>query len=92
MDEQFKQFVAELIPDLARLDPLLSHLTPSECTFRIHRDIRFGPDKSPYKTWMAAVFSLSGKNGSRPGYYLQINADGTMFVGGGLYMLDSKLL
>jgi uncharacterized protein (TIGR02453 family) len=39
--------------------------------FRIHNDIRFKKDKSPYKTWLAMHFTRAGKE-RRGGYYLQI--------------------
>ncbi|MCK6211692.1 DUF2461 domain-containing protein [Georgenia sp. EYE_87] len=46
--------------------------------FRPHRDVRFSPDKSPYKTHQGAIA------GSAPGlgYYVGLDADG-LIVGGG---------
>ncbi len=57
--------------------------------FRIYRDIRFSPDKSPYKTNVAASFHHStAKNMQAPGYYMHLSA-GEVFVEGGMYMPDS---
>lgn len=40
---------------------------------RIHRDVRFSPDKSPYKTNVAMMFSAgTGKKMEGPGFGLQI--------------------
>lgn len=48
--------------------------------FRPNRDIRFSPDKSPYKTAQGAFASRQ----EGVGFYLQINADG-LLVGGGYH-------
>src|SRR5256886_3652538 len=44
---------------------------------RIYRDIRFSPDKSPYKTHMAIHFSHAKAGGPEhiaPGYYLHLES------------------
>jgi uncharacterized protein (TIGR02453 family) len=68
-------------------------LNPNRAIFRIYRDIRFSPDKTPYKTHIAAHFVLRGKPkgfvGS--GYYIEINPD-ELYVGGGIYIPDSDQL
>lgn len=48
--------------------------------FRPNRDLRFSPDKSPYKTHQGAIA------GHAPGigYYVQLDADG-LLVGGGFH-------
>ncbi|MDR6413426.1 DUF2461 domain-containing protein [Pseudarthrobacter sulfonivorans] len=48
--------------------------------FRPNRDIRFSPDKSPYKTAQGAFASAQ----EGVGYYLQVSADG-LLVGGGYH-------
>jgi uncharacterized protein (TIGR02453 family) len=48
--------------------------------FRPNRDIRFSPDKTPYKTYQGAIAGpVAGV-----GYYVQLDADGLM-VGGGFH-------
>lgn len=68
-------------------------LNPKRSIFRIYRDIRFSPDKTPYKTHIAAHFVLRGKPkgflGS--GYYIEI-APGGLYTGGGIYIPDSDQL
>ena len=68
-------------------------LNPKRSIFRIYRDIRFSPDKTPYKTHIAAHFVLRGKPkgfvGS--GYYIEIGQS-ELYVGGGIYIPDSDQL
>ncbi len=51
--------------------------------YRIYRDVRFGSDKSPYKTHLAAIFpKQGGERGSSPGFYFHISADQVGLAGG----------
>lgn len=61
--------------------------------FRIHRDIRFSKDKSPYKTNVGAHFPhlRSGKDAHAPGFYLHLQP-GNSFGGGGLWHPDGAAL
>lgn len=54
--------------------------------FRIHRDVRFSKDKSPYKTNLGAHFPhLHGsRDAHAPGFYLHLEP-GKSFGGGGLW-------
>jgi uncharacterized protein (TIGR02453 family) len=67
------------------VDPSLAHLHPKECMFRIHRDVRFSADKSPYKTHMGLWVCKGGKKSPLAGYYLHVEP-GQSFFGGGIYM------
>ncbi|MCB0818301.1 MAG: DUF2461 family protein, partial [Flavobacteriales bacterium] len=44
----FEAFVQELIDRMGKLDKQY-RITPKEAIFRIHRDVRFSNDKTPYK-------------------------------------------
>ena len=46
--------------------------------FRPNRDVRFSPDKSPYKTHQGLVVTTA----TRMGWYVQVSADGLMTAGG----------
>ena len=70
---EFEAMVEELIPSLQRLDPELGPLTLSECTYRIYRDTRFSPDKTPYKVHMGAYINRQGKKSPFAGYYVHIS-------------------
>lgn len=48
--------------------------------FRPHRDVRFSPDKSPYKTHQGAVVATS----PGVGYYVQVSSQG-LLTGAGWY-------
>lgn len=52
------EFVGGLNEELARFAP--AYVTPPEkAVYRIYRDTRFSPDKTPYKTHIAAIFPRS---------------------------------
>ncbi len=60
--------------------------------FRIHRDTRFSPDKTPFKTHVAMRFPHDGKGLERaPSFYLHL-APGECLGGGGLYHTDMPAL
>lgn len=88
-DEKVKAPMVQLVGELNRvmLDFAPGYVTdPSKAIFRIYRDTRFSPDKTPYKTQIAASFARRGmeKRGAA-GYYLAISHNG-VDIGGGIYM------
>src|SRR3989338_1021464 len=78
--EAFARFAPEMVAD------------PKISLYRIYRDTRFSPDKSPYKTQVAAVLPVRGlpKN-SGPGLYFHISPE-EVLIGGGIYMPEPELL
>jgi uncharacterized protein (TIGR02453 family) len=84
--EEFIVFVGKLIKELYLLEPGVSMLEPKDCIFRIHRDIRFSKDKTPYKTHYGAYFAEGGKKSTKAGYYLHIEPGGKSMLAGGVYM------
>ena len=63
-----------------------------QSVFRIHRDIRFSKDKTPYKTHLGGVLSYSGtKKDTRGVVYIQFGVDGG-FVAAGFYQPGSQQL
>lgn len=89
--EEFIEEVGKLLHGLAEIEPEMGNFRPKDCVFRQNRDVRFSPNKMPYKINMAAYFALGGKKSNGPGYYLHIQP-GKSFVGGGLYMPPADLL
>src|SRR3972149_10768324 len=87
-----QSLVASLGPHFERFAPQYD-LNPMRSLFRIYRDTRFSPDKTPYKTHVAAHFVLRGepKGFLGSGYYLHIEP-GECFVGAGIYMPDGEML
>lgn len=56
--------------------------------FRLHRDIRFAKDKSPYKTHAGAVMTRSGAKNDQGLLYIHIDPEGC-FVAAGFYMPEA---
>lgn len=83
----FANLVEELIFRVSQFDPDVQ-IAPKDAVFRINRDIRFSPDKRPYKTTVSAIVSPGGrKDKSVPGFYLELSAHRTM-LGGGAYFVE----
>jgi uncharacterized protein (TIGR02453 family) len=65
---------------------------PHKIMMRIYRDIRFSPNKQPYKTHLSAWWSRRGmEKTSGGGYYLQIGPKDVM-VSTGVYMPEREQL
>jgi len=60
---------------------------------RIYRDIRFSPDKSPYKTWVGMNFPHAGATDEvhGAGYYLHLDFGGS-FLAAGAWHPDRRSL
>lgn len=85
--EPMLAFVRALQEPLAEISPSILALAKKSggSLFRIHRDVRFSPDKSPYKTWGALQFRHeSGRDVHAPGFYLHL-APGDVFAGAGVW-------
>lgn len=88
----FENLVAALLGELSKKDARYAELKPSDCIFRINRNVRFSKDKSPYKTNRSAVITVGGrKNMELPGFYFEIGADNCVCYTG-VYMPDSEQL
>jgi uncharacterized protein (TIGR02453 family) len=84
--------VATIIPELAKIDPLLSaEADPKKSLLRIYRDVRFSKNKDPYKNNFGVWFSAKSKGGNEPGYYLHIQP-GKSFIAGGYWMPEAPHL
>ena len=87
--EPFKQFVSDLIQEVAKLDSEVQ-IEAKDAIFRINRDIRFSKDKTPYKLNNSAIISKTGrKDKNYPGIYIELSPDKFRFYGG-VYMPDTK--
>ena len=62
---------------------------PKRGMFRVHRDVRFAKDKSPYKTHAGAVLTRSGGKGDPGIVYIHIEP-GACFLSAGFYALDKN--
>jgi uncharacterized protein (TIGR02453 family) len=79
----------------ARLAPVYKPLAlGAPKILRIHRDVRFAKDKTPYKTHIGAVITVGGKKvgeGGNAALYVHLGQDED-FVGVGLYQFDAARL
>jgi len=89
--EPFKALVEEVDLRLARFAPEIVG-EPRRSLFRIHRDVRFSKDKSPYKTNAGCWFyhadagrGVGGEAEGGAGFYFHM-APGECFLGAGLWM------
>jgi uncharacterized protein (TIGR02453 family) len=83
--EEMDVRLAEIAPEIVG--------SPKKSAFRIHRDVRFSKDKSPYKTHVACWFFhrdvgtriVSEAVHGGAGFYIQVKP-GESFCGGGIWM------
>lgn len=96
--EEFIDLTAYIIDELSPIDPSIGHPDAKKCLYRIYRDLRFTPDKRPYKTHISFFLSSHGiKRSGEAGYYLQIGMEdyglhGNCTLGGGIFMPDKEKL
>jgi len=87
-------FIADISDDLAKISPHF-YAIPKKVggsLMRVYRDIRFGKDKTPYKTHVGIQFRHAmGKDVHSPGFYLHIEKN-NCFVGVGIWRPDSPSL
>ncbi|MDR1756196.1 MAG: DUF2461 domain-containing protein [Culturomica sp.] len=91
LQNRYNGFVEKLIAGIARFDPSVAGLTVKECTYRIYRDVRFSPNKEPYKTHIGAYVCPKGKKSGYAGYYFHLEP-GSCLITSGLYMPEPKVL
>ncbi|HVX67185.1 MAG TPA: DUF2461 domain-containing protein [Bryobacteraceae bacterium] len=88
-DEKVRAPMVELVDAINRamLDFAPGYVRdPSAAIYRIYRDTRFSPDKTPYKTHVAAIFPRRGlEKHSSAGFYFSVSHK-EIEVAGGVYM------
>ncbi|MCF0197275.1 MAG: DUF2461 domain-containing protein [Bacteroidaceae bacterium] len=95
--ERFEAVTQEVIAGIGCYDASVANLRAKDCTYRIYRDTRFSPDKSPYKIHMGAFIVPGGKKSGHSGYYFQVGARDDGYPGGcmlatGDYCCDPAVL
>lgn len=86
----FEMLVAQIISTITSFDDETGYLDPKRCIFRIYRDTRFSPDKTPYKTHFGAVFRRQGLDKSS-GYYLHLSPEESFLTCGHYMLLPDQL-
>ncbi|HAH59210.1 MAG TPA: TIGR02453 family protein [Bacteroidales bacterium] len=87
----FEQLLSGIIAGITGFDTSIGIAEPKECIFRIYRDVRFSPNKLPYKNHFGAYIAQGGRKSMLPGYYIHIEP-GASFAGGGMYQPDPVML
>ena len=87
-------FIRQMAPHVERISP---HLLARDkkvggSLMRVHRDVRFSKDKSPYKTNLGIQFRHeAGKDVHAPGLYFHVQP-GNCFLGAGMWHPDAPSL
>lgn len=83
-----------MIAVMAEHDPSLRGQTARSSAYRIYRDTRFSPDKTPFKLYFSAAVTDRGRKSCRAGYYLHMGLPGALDSGlyGGVWQPDSRML
>jgi uncharacterized protein (TIGR02453 family) len=88
------RFISDFASPLARISPHFRAIPSATrgSLFRIHRDIRFSKDKTPYKTHAGLHFPHEVRGDAHaPGFYLHLEPRKS-FVGMGIWHPDSPTL
>ena len=84
------RLIQSVAPHLAALSP--HFYAGPRSLFRIHRDVRFSADKSPFKTSVGVQFRHdAGRDAHAPGFYLHVEP-GNLFVGLGMWHPDGPTI
>ena len=89
--DNFKQLMLRLIAGINEFDKSLGLIEPADCLFRIYRDVRFSPNKEPYKTNLGAYIAIGGRKSPFAGYYFHIEPNAS-FLSGGIYMAPNDIM
>ncbi|ORX52314.1 hypothetical protein DM01DRAFT_1336697, partial [Hesseltinella vesiculosa] len=90
--QDFMDFVDTFAKELHSVDSS-THIEPSKnAMYRLHRDLRFTNDRSPYKTRLMASFTTAGKRSPLPGYHLIIEPGGESRLAAGVVLPPSHLM
>ncbi|NND88345.1 MAG: DUF2461 domain-containing protein [Flavobacteriaceae bacterium] len=75
-EKSLKKFYEEVEAELDQFDKIAKTKV-----FRIHRDVRFSKDKTPYNVHRSVLFSRAGEN-RRGSYYLRLEPGASLMAGG----------
>lgn len=81
---EFEKLVTAIISRISTFDESIAGIQASECTYRMHRDLRFSQDKTPFKTHFGAYINAKGKKSQHCGYYVHLQPGNSMLAGGSI--------
>ena len=76
------ELALQLIDGISAFDTSCNGLTVKDCPYRIYRDLRFSPDKRPYKTHIGIYVCPGGKKSQLAGYYFHLQPDNEDYLDG----------
>lgn len=79
-DKAFRAIAERLILGISKFDDTCCGLTVKDCTYRFYRDLRFSPDKRPYKSHFGVYVCAYGKRSSMSGYYFHLQPQDTGYL------------
>ena len=85
----YLEFMGDLIPKIKQIDQIVEKDLKKYAS-RIHRDVRFSKNKSPYKNNISSLIERSLDFKKCP-FYIHIQPNGS-FMGAGVYQPDPALL
>lgn len=91
VQEEFNSYTEKLIDGITLFDPSVKGVSVKECTYRIYRDLRFSPNKEPYKEHIGAYICPQGKKSGYAGYYFHIEPNNSILAVG-LHCPEPKIL
>ncbi|BEG98518.1 DUF2461 domain-containing protein [Bacteroides sedimenti] len=81
---EFDKLLTDIIERISLFDDEIKGIQAKDCTFRIYRDTRFSPDKTPYKTHFGGYINGRGKKSEHCGYYVHIESGNCLLAGGSI--------
>lgn len=82
LQDKFNAFTQQLIDGIALFDDSIKGIAVKDCIYRIYRDVRFSPNKEPYKYHMGAYICSGGKKSGLAGYYFHLEPNNSLLAVG----------
>ncbi|NNC85578.1 MAG: DUF2461 domain-containing protein [Bacteroidia bacterium] len=80
--QNFTEFTQALIGGINQFDKF-GYIDAKDCLYRLHRDVRFSPDKTPYNYHFSAMMGKDGRKGNGASYYFRIKPGGLSVIAAG---------
>lgn len=85
MNQNYCELAELLLSLVTEVDPDAAGLRIQDVTYRIYRDTRFSPDKTPYKNHVGIFINPPrGKKSLRYGYYFHLEPNASLIAAGNM--------
>jgi len=91
VQNEFENLLTAIIERISLFDEDIKGIQAKDCTYRIYRDTRFSPDKTPYKIHFGGYINAKGKKSEHCGYYVHLQP-GNCLLAGGSYCPSPNIL